>query len=219
MDNREYKSAERIINGLRKKGIGVIPSQLDYGDYFIPGSNGKGALIERKTVLDLSHTIKEGRWFEQLRGLKSSENGMPCVIIEGSYATLKKFTKWNPEHLNYMIASTVWSWQIPVMWSRNVSETVAILSYIAKNIQRENELKIYPVNYKPKFEDLNEASRYVIESLPLISAVRADALLKHFKSVRGVFENIEKIDEVEGIGSKIKEKVIEVFNHKYGGVE
>jgi Fanconi anemia group M protein len=56
----------------------------------------------------------------------------------------------------------------------------------------------------------------VVEGLPGVSAVRARALLRHFRTLRNLFNaSVERLMEVEGVGRKTAEKIYEVANLEY----
>jgi ERCC4-type nuclease len=49
-----------------------------------------------------------------------------------------------------------------------------------------------------------------------VSSVRANDLLKHFKSPQRIFNSSEKeLQEVKGIGDKIAKKIKEVIENQY----
>lgn len=216
VDSREYRHVEKVIEYLRSKNVLVAESNLDWGDFWIPGKNRQGAIIERKRITDLVHTVREGRYWPQMKGIKSALNGKPAVIIEGSIGLLRKYSEWSVSAVNSIKALTTWSWGIPVLSTSGQVETAETLLAIAKNVQGDKP-EIYPVNYKPKTDNLDEMARFVVESLPGISAVRGDAILRKFGTVSNLMKSVESLDTVSGIGAKTKEEVIRVLEHRYHG--
>jgi len=66
---------------------------------------------------------------------------------------------------------------------------------------------------KEKAEKLEDYALMVVESLPGVSAVKARALLRHFKTLRRLFNaSVEELASVEGIGPVTAKKVWELAN-------
>jgi len=62
--------------------------KLDEADY----SNGRGVLIERKTVSDLFHTLtrSERRFRAELERLKAQRSAFTAIIVEGSPGSVRR---------------------------------------------------------------------------------------------------------------------------------
>ena len=59
-------------------------------------------------------------------------------------------------------------------------------------------------------------SQYIVEGLPAIGPKAAHNLLKHFRTVSGVFSaSEEELCEVPGIGKKTASRIREILNSIY----
>jgi len=82
-DTREPK---RVLDKLRslaeKRSIKILFQALAYGDYIIT-TDKQTAVIERKQVFDFESSIKSGRLWNQLRGMKDYDADYFILLIEG----------------------------------------------------------------------------------------------------------------------------------------
>jgi ERCC4-type nuclease len=210
VDTREASKASKLVKALERRGVNIEKQALPYGDYFIPK---EPAIIERKSVTDFVNTLKQGRLFEQLSGLKSID-AKPFLILEGRITTLRRYTKFSFESIYGLLLSIERDWGIPIVPTENMGFTSIVLYLMAKKAE-ESGKPTHRLVMKPKLDSLDKKARFIVESLPEISSVKAEALLKHFGSVKAIFDNIEQIDKVEGIGSKTKEEVLKVIMYKF----
>lgn len=87
VDERE-KSSE-IPYYLLSAGFSVIFKVLDVGDYVINDL----IILERKRLDDLIRSVYEGRFFDQLKRLKSLEKFKAILVVEGNLLDIDKYTE------------------------------------------------------------------------------------------------------------------------------
>ena len=203
VDNREFRS--QVIRELAQD-FTVIPVQLDVGDYLISDK----MVVERKTTEDFLNSIKDGRLFEQLVNMRKNYP-VPVLVIEGD----NLFSRAFHENAIYgALASIIGDYHIPVIFTRNPQETAKFISSL---LRRE---------YSPRKEvslrkirgamSEHERQRYIIESLPNISAKLSRRLLEHFGSVKNVINaEIGELIQVKGIGRKTAQEIYEIVNREY----
>ncbi len=96
-----------------------------------------------------------------------------------------------------------------------MDETVEYLLSMAKREQKENERDLSMRGEKtPKTE--RELQEYIVSGLPNISSKLAERLLESFETLRKVFDaDKEELKEVEGIGDKKADRIVEILDKKY----
>jgi len=212
IDTREAPHLKKIMEKLAKlDDVQILP--LPVGDIFFSGN--RNILVERKTVFDFIHSLGSGRLWDQVRRLASSEGVEPIFIIQGYPTLIPKMTSWTESSFYAAVISIILKWRIPLVLVLNNMELLAVLRKLHKLSQEERTEKIYPVRLVSKKLSPDEQARAVLESFPGIGARAADRILRFFGSLEEVFRNADRIDRVEGIGRKTKEKVLEILRYKY----
>jgi len=209
VDSNEAAMADKIITKLREEGIEIRTQNLEY-DYYIP-SELYGAVIERKTVLDLLNSVKSKRLWNQLERMTRVENADPYLILEGNLNIIKKFTKWDVDSVAGIILSIPASWNIPIIPSMSEFWTVKILSAMVRRYQQEKLDKLPPLRIKLKTDNLREKALFFLCGLPMINRKRAEILLETFKSPIEAIENVEFWKEIKGFGNKIVKEATEIL--------
>jgi ERCC4-type nuclease len=92
IDDREHQTKNLFT--IQKK-----IQRLDSGDYHIYVNNNLEFIIERKSLKDLSASIKDKRIYKQLEKLKTNNIYNYCFIIEGDKNTYIKLQKNKKFHL------------------------------------------------------------------------------------------------------------------------
>ena len=207
VDSREAAGVPKIVEGLKKMGIEVEIDHLEAGDYL-----AGDVLVERKTVTDLLASVRSGRLWRELDKMKRAEGVRPVVAIEGSLALAEKLTKWRPVAICGVVNSIALDWGIPTVFLPSKRWMVMYLIQLAKSAEVEGK-RPHPLKMKEKAEKPEDYVLMVAESLPGVSAARARTLLKHFKTLRRLFNaSVEELAEVEGIGKVTAEKIWKVVN-------
>jgi len=193
VDHREKASATYEL--LLQTRFEIELCHLQWGDYRINDL----ILVERKEAAD------------QARGLKSCA-GRPVFLLEG-----------NPCNTGFCIdrravrgalISLQTLWHLPVVRSRDPSETVEILTIIVNQNFRCEEGLPRP-GYRPR--RLLTRQLYFLQGLPGIGPVRARQLLECFGTVSGVLQApVEALAKVPGIGDDTAAKIRRVLDTDVG---
>ncbi len=203
-DDRENS----ILKKLSKKNVDIKTRRLDIADFLVSDRTA----VERKTTEDFVNSMIDKRLFKQLRELKKQFKN-PVVLIEGE--ELYSHRNVHPNAIRGAMASVVLDYNIPLIWTDNRDETAKYLISMAKREQKDNDrsLKLRG-NSSPKTE--RQHQKYIVSGLPNVSDKLAERLLKHFKTVRSVFNaKIDDFKEVKGIGKKKAKRIVEIIDKKY----
>jgi Fanconi anemia group M protein len=206
VDSRELGSA--TTRELSKYDVLITQETLSIGDFIISDRTA----VERKTVDDFVASIIDGRLFEQISNLKSAYE-MPILLIEGeSFQTSRNVA---PEAVMGAVASIIVDFGVTIVWTRSPSETALLLLSIARREQSKGERRPR-IRMERKPESLAREQEFVIAGLPLVDTIIARRLLKAFGTVERVFVASEKeLQDVEGIGKKISERIRRVVSTPY----
>jgi ERCC4-type nuclease len=122
IDTREHA----LMNIMNNRGIEYLKKQMDVGDICFSNGDEYVCVLERKTVSDLSSSIVDGRYHEQKTRLLAS--GMTVgYVIEG-------FVDTKDKRVFGAILNTSLRDNIPVLYSKNIDETIDIIQHYASNI-------------------------------------------------------------------------------------
>ena len=203
-----------------KDSVRVLISALPIGDIIISNAetNEDLVIIERKTLADLSASIKDGRYTEQSYRL----NGMPhpnhniIYLIEGDITRLSIFkSKIDKQMLYSAIFSINYFKGFSVMRSMSLEESATIICNMAiKLLKSNNKLPYYtaltvPVPDNNTVEDAKEYCSVVkrvkkenitkdnigeimLCQIPGISDVSARAIFQKFKTISELISSIKE---------------------------
>jgi Fanconi anemia group M protein len=185
----------------------VQKKMLLYGDFICSDR----VCIEKKTVKDFIQSIIDKRLFQQLKAMKDNFE-KPILIIEGEESL---YGYLQPNIIRGALAAVTVDLAIPIIWTRDLADTAGLIYWIAKREQIDEKREVVLRNKRVP-ETLKEQQEYLISSLPDVSSVRAKALLEYFKSPENVFKaSVEELQEVNGIGKKIAEKIKKVIENQH----
>jgi ERCC4-type nuclease len=213
VDFREASASKNILDGLIKLGVKVEIGRLDAGDYAI-SSNETPALVERKEIFNFAGDVASGRLWQQLEKLSSVQDFRKAVLIEGSPALLQKLgRKWSMGSI-YGALNSIWlEWNIPLLFTPSKNHTIILLANLDRKLSGER--KVEARISKPKTEDYSEVALSMLSQIPYVNTVKAKRILEKFETVKNVVENLDRIEEVEGIGEKISEAIKKTFTTKF----
>jgi len=213
VDFRETSASKSILDGLIKLGVKVEIGRLDAGDYAI-SSNETPALVERKEIFNFAGDVASGRLWQQLEKLSSIQDFRKAVLIEGSPALLQKLgRKWNMGSI-YGALNSIWlEWNSPLLFTPSKNHTIILLANLDKRLSGER--KVEARIFKPKTEDYSEVAIAMLSQIPYVNTVKAKRILEKFGTIKNVVENLDRIEEVEGIGEKISEAIEKAFTTKF----
>jgi len=206
VDNREYRS--NVVKNLTIKGVDIEPQQLDVGDYILSSRIG----VERKNVDDFLESLIDGKLFKQMAQLRDAYS-RPVLILEGDNLLTKRNINHNA--IFGSLASITVDFGIPILTTKDASETADLLNVIAKREQREDKKDVAVRGDKTQMS-IQERQQFIIEGLPNVSAVIAKRLLSHFSSIKDIANATEKeLLEVKGVGKQIATDIIKLLNADY----
>ena len=203
VDTRE----DSIIEYFRQYDCLIQKKMLLYGDFVVSDR----VVIEKKTVKDFIQSITDKRLFQQLKTMKDNFE-KPILIIEGEESL---YGYLHPNIIRGALAAVTVDLGIPIIWTRDLADTAGLIFWIAKREQIDEKREV-PLRNKKVPETIEEQQEYLVASLPNVSAVRSKALLKHFKSPQNVFNaSVKELQEAEGIGKKIAERIKKIIEKEY----
>ncbi len=205
-DMREQRS--KVCGYLEKSQKVIIEyADLACGDYVC----GPEVAVERKESTDFVSSIMDNRLFNQVHRLKA-EYERPIFIIEGDIFQTR--SQIPPAALIGAVSYLSVIESISVIQTSNAKQTAQVLETMARHSQQGLGYEVALRSQKPK--DASILSQYVVEGLPSIGPKAAHQLLKHFKTVSGVFSaSQEELCEVSGIGKKTASRIHEILNFHY----
>ena len=204
IDSNEASKNPWLVEWLSKK-VEVRVESLPCGDILIGDT-----LIERKTVKDFVNSLR-GRIWEQLDCMLNQENVQPILLIEGYWALYRK-TRWRETSVLAALDTISVKMGVPVIMTPDKKGTLAYLLWKATKTDKRRRRVI--VEKKPK--DLKGIALRIVASLPGVSVIRGESLLRKFGSLRALFNaSKEELMEVEGIGEKTAEEIERVITFNY----
>jgi ERCC4-type nuclease len=219
VDSKEAsnKNGAYIVEHLKSKGYQVDVQSLPVGDYYLIGASKK-VIVERKTCWDYVHSVASRRMIDQLLKLVNVEDAQPMIIVEGSIAMIKKFSKWSDDGVAGSLASTILDWDVQVVFTPSRYWSAVFIAKLMKNIGTPKEEKFYPLRVKPKLRSDDERIRCVVEGIEDIGPSLADALLRRFKTIENLCAaSIEDLKSVPKIGDKTAQKIHYILHYPYKG--
>ena len=198
-DHRE--SASGVIDALKLiPEVEVHVEPLPLGDYLANGV----CLFERKTLHDFTESLIDGRLFSQAVRLGASPLHT-AVILEGTGRDLEG-SAMRREALLGAIVSLTLIFELPVLRSREPTETAHLLIYAAQQLRRDACDALPRRGRRPKRK--RRIQLRLLQGLPGIGPERAAALLERFGSVQAVMTaSPEALMELKGIGEIIARRI------------
>jgi ERCC4-type nuclease len=133
---------QNINQNKQYEGIQLVTEALPIGDIIICDENKEYLIIERKTLLDLSASIKDGRYEEQsyrLDGLTHHNHNI-IYLIEGemnSFVMKSSKNKVDNSMLYSAMFSINYNKGFSLMRSSSVTETATILCNMCSKLKRD----------------------------------------------------------------------------------
>jgi len=204
-DHREKTS--KAIKALLEKGVKIELAQLDVADYILSDEVG----VELKTLPDFVNSLVDGRLLSQMKDLKYNFK-KPILILEGE-EDIFSLRNIHPNSIRGMIASIAVAFGIPIIPTRNYTDTAEMLHTIAKREQEDGEKSFSP-NPTKRGISLEDQQVHFIGGLPEIGEKLAKELLDVFGSPSSIVNASEKeLQAAEKIGKVKAKKLRELFDH------
>ncbi len=203
VDTREFRSD--VVKHL-SENYRIVSRQLEIGDYVISDR----IVVERKSVDDFLESLKDGRLFSQLVEMKRNYP-IPVLVIEGESLFIRGF---HENSIYGALASIIADYNVPIIFTKNARETAKFIdSLMRRELSGRREVAL---RKEKRVMTDEERQRYIVESLPNVSAKLSQRLLEHFGSVRDVINaEVGELIQVRGIGRKTAEEIYEIVNKKY----
>lgn len=198
-DDRECKS--EVIQGLLQiEDVDVSIERLTKGDYQIDDR----LLVERKTLKDFAISIIDGRLFKQMIRLANSKSES-VLILEGTAGDIADLGVAR-EALQGALITVSLILGIPVLRSKDPSETAKLIVFIARQIESMARGSLKRHGYKPK--NNRKRQLFILQGLPGVGPERAERLLAKFGSVEAAISaSSSQLQSVDGIGKCIADKI------------
>lgn len=206
IDTRE--STSRIPKLLKQNGARLHPQKLEVGDYVVSSR----VIVERKTYSDFVNSIIDGRLFQPISPGQHSQlarlaqQDFPLLIIQFEPEAISRQI-----HVNSVmgaISSIILDFKIPVIFTRNDSETAALLVQLAKREQDESSVEISLPSVSKKEQNIEEIQLFMLSAIPGINIAKAKSLLARFKTIQAiVYADLEELISVPHIGKKLASRI------------
>ncbi len=208
IDQREPKWVQDLTFG----GVPTSVTLLEWGDVWATTDDGTLLAVERKTTDDLLNSLKDGRLFQQLAGLRGISNYAYLVICgtltrgpDGKAVTERGQTGWNYQAVQAAIL-TAQELGVFVIYTSD-DQFEATIAGLGKR-SRTGEMREKPVK---KFLML-EPGEQVLAALPGIGLERVSALLNYASSPAQALayltnSDLKSDEHIPGIGPLTKVNV------------
>ena len=198
-DDRECKS-EVIASLLQIEDVDVSIQRLSLGDYRVDNR----LIVERKTLKDFAVSIIDGRLFKQMIRLANS-NSKCVLILEGTVGDTVELGMTREAMQGALITVSL-ILGIPVLRSKDPSETAKLIVYIARQIKSKAMGGVQRHGYRPK--NKRKRQLFILQGLPGIGREKAERLLAMFGSVEAAISaSSSELQAVDGIGKSIADKI------------
>ncbi|MBT3298086.1 DEAD/DEAH box helicase [archaeon] len=205
-DHREKDN--KIVKGFISEGVNVKLEQLQIADYLISGK----VAVELKKVPDFVNSLIDGRLLEQVKKLK--ENFEKSIVIVEGEEDIYAVRNIHANAIRGAIASIVLGYNIPIIYTRDPEDTIAMLIIMAKREQQPDSKEFSMHTSKPL--SMKEQQEYLISALPGVGLGMARLLLKELGSVKKLVNcNEENLVKIKGVGKKTSERIVNLFDKEY----
>lgn len=191
-DDREPSQGVRAAL-LKHPDVELCVQRLPVGDYLID----EALLFERKTLLDFTQSIKDGRLFSQaLRLLNAPERA--ALILEGRGRDLAG-SRMRREAIQGAIAMLTLQLGLPLLRAANPEETAALILLTTRQDRTRATGALHRQGQRPRGKQ--RLQNHILQGLPGIGPGRAGRLIEHFGSVEAVIgATADELTQVAGIG-------------------
>jgi ERCC4-type nuclease len=198
-DDREHKSdVIELLMGI--ENVDVTIRRLSVGDYQVDNR----LLVERKTLKDFAVSIIDGRLFKQMLCLANSDS-MSVLILEGTASDTAELGMTR-EAIQGALITVCLILGIPVLRSKDPSETAKLMVYIGRQIESMAMGGVQRHGYRPK--NKRKRQLFILQGLPGVGPERAGRLLDRFGSVEAAISaSSSELQSVDGIGESIADKI------------
>lgn len=220
IDSREDLQHPKVREFLEDAGIEVFVETLPAGDFRVCGSE-YDVLVERKGGNDLTRSLSDGRLVDQLLRLTSVEGAQPKLLVEGSLARLKKYSRWPDSSVIGWLVGVMEGWKVQVIFLPSLYWTKLYLKSLHTKLEGKKVKTLYPLRFTPRAKTYSDAARSMVEGIPRIGPATADAILKHYHTLHGfLMTTEEELADIKvgkkRLGPSKANLIWEVLHHDYG---
>ncbi|HYN77762.1 MAG TPA: ERCC4 domain-containing protein [Lamprocystis sp. (in: g-proteobacteria)] len=199
VDDRE--SAGAVLAALRQReGVQVRVERLPVGDYRVD----EVLLFERKTLLDLVSSIKDGRLFAQ--GLRLANAPLrAALILEGTSQDLDG-SRMRREAIQGALVNLTLYLGIPLLRSRDPRETADLILFAARQGRAHATGTLPRKGKRPRGK--SRVQSRILQGLPGVGPERARRLLERFGTIEAIISApAAELAGVPGIGTGTAEAI------------
>jgi ERCC4-type nuclease len=198
-DDRESRSP--VVAALEAQPfVELQVLRLPLGDYLIDNL----LLVERKTLIDLTESIIDGRLLSQAHRLAVAPV-KSVLILEGT-ATDLAATRMRREAVQGALISLTLVFGIPLLRARDATETAQLMLFAAAQMRRQAGGALPRSGRRPRGK--SRLQQQILQGLPGVGPARAKRLIEHFGSVEAVITaDPRRLAEVPGIGPSVAETI------------
>lgn len=205
-DNRE--TASSVVRTLSLFGVQLKLQNLEVADYIISQKVG----VERKSTKDFSDSIKDGRFFKELKAL-SQNFYRPILILEGDDPITMSNLSENA--IYGAIFSAMINMGIYIYQTKDSIETARFLYHLAKKEQLDHK-KDFKLRFEKAPMKMSSLLEFIVAGIPGINHLRAKSLLSEFKRIKEIFNaDIGNLIKTANIGKKLAQEIYKIANFKY----
>jgi ERCC4-type nuclease len=199
VDDREVSSP--VLAALRRHPeFRIQVERLTVGDYLIDDS----LLFERKTLMDLAASIKDGRLFAQAERLASA-GPRGALILEGTAKDLTE-SRMRREAIQGALVTLTLFFGLPLLRARDPDESARLMLFAARQQRSFARGAIPRHGERPRGKA--RLQNHILQGLPRIGPERAKRLIEHFGSIEAVIAaDAQALTAVPGIGDSIAETI------------
>ena len=187
----------------------VETAQLPVGDVVCSDR----VCIERKTCDDFVTSFIDRDIFGQVTDMIRAYP-RSIMILEGD--SIFGIRNISPEALRGSQAGLAVGMRVPIISTKNITQTAALAVTIARREQFRMKRSV-SMHGKRSSMTMPQRQIYVVSAIgDGVGVVVAEDLLKHFHSVQAVVNaSIDELMEVKGVGQKIADKIHDIIRGEY----
>jgi len=207
-DHREI--ASNVTRHLKEHDADIRETQLKVGDYIL----SERVAVERKSIPDFLQSVIDQRLFKQMEELACSYE-KPVLILEGNPESMFLERNIHANTVRGVLSSIAIDYRIPIIWTHNSKETAAQIYWMAHR-EQVKEKKELQIRCSKRNHTLSGKQEFLVAGLPNVSNVLSRRLLRHFGTVRDVYNSTQQeLMKVEGVGKKKAKIIWDLINSEY----
>jgi DNA excision repair protein ERCC-4 len=201
-----HERTSGIPEMLRALGVQVDVRALKCGDYVV----GTETLVERKTVLDLHRSVAAGRFWAQMKKIRTA--GMcPCLVIEGA----SLYEGPVPADAVRGLCLAVADLGVIIIRTESRADTSESLLRIAAR-RRDGAVRHRPVYAQRPRSTTTSPQEAALASAPGISVTTARTVLARYGSLSQLSDaSAADLKDLPGIGPKRADAIVALIHDRW----